>query len=260
MPITLSKDKDTPLSGLFNDRTRYVVGRESFSMIYVKADTYDMGAQPGFDVRGNEQPMHRVDLSPFWLCEIPVTQGLWQEVMGEIRQGFIGDRNQPIESVSWFDANRFIRQLEQKLGVKGFRLPTEAEWEYAARGGEDSLHFRYSGSNRCLDVAWFEGNSDGHPQPVMQKDPNELGFYDMSGNVEEWCLDTYRGYDRRLRRNPVFKSRLCRTRITRGGSWASPKKDCRSTYRTAYPARYHSSRIGFRLAYDVVRTPCHGRS
>ena len=250
MPIILSKKSKSLFSDLFDDRKRFVVGREFFNMIYVKAGTYDMGSPYGYDYPFNEYPVHRVDLTSFWLCEIPVTQGLWHEVTDEIRLNFYGERHFPIESVSWHEANHFIKLLNKRLGTTGFRLPTEAEWEYAARGGEFSTNLRYSGSNRPNDVAWFAAGSDGHPHPVKQKAANELGFYDMSGNVEEWCLDTYRLYDRRLRRNPVFKSRSCRTRITRGGSWASPAENCRSTYRTAYPARYHSSRIGFRLAFD----------
>ena len=141
---------------------------------------------------GDESPVHSVTLSSYYMGETEVTQALWKAVMGNNPSRFKGD-NLPVENVSWNDCQEFIRKLKQKTG-KNFRLPTEAEWEYAARGGKKSNGYKYSGSNNIGSVAWYDDNSSNQIHAVKGKRLNELGLYDMSGNVWEWCSDWYGQY------------------------------------------------------------------
>ena len=138
----------------------------------------------------SEYPAHEVMLSTYYIGATQVTQKLWQAVMGSNPSRFIGDLNRPVECVSWLECQEFVKRLNEMTGRR-FRLPTEAEWEFAARGGNKSGNYRYAGSDNLDDVAWYDGNSVNEPHPVATKIANELGLYDMLGNLWEWCQDWY---------------------------------------------------------------------
>ncbi len=165
----------------------FTVNGVSFKMIFVEGGTFTMGATAELesDALGGEKPTHRVTLSSYMIGETEVTQELWQAVMGGNPSLHKGARN-PVEWVSWNDCQEFIDKLNRLTGRK-FGLPTEAQWEYAARGGNRSKGYKYSGSNNIDELAWYDGNSGTHL--VATKKPNELGIYDMSGNLWEWCQD-----------------------------------------------------------------------
>lgn len=231
------------------------VGNTSFKMIYVKGGTFQMGATPeqGFSLLllDSRKPVHTVILSDFFLGETVVTKGLWGNVTGEkIIQ--TNEFNLPKDNVSWYDCNNFIQKLNQITGKK-FRLPTEAEWEYAARGGKyGSLSmFKYSGDNDIDAVAWYEDNSDGKTHPVKTKKPNKLGLYDMSGNVEEWCNDYWQGkYSNQQQTNPQGPV-SGRYRVSRGGCYSSQPLGCQVSIRNSWPPEYDFCAIGFRLALSI---------
>ena len=167
----------------------------SIDMVRVEAGTFTMGATAEMkDPWDDEKPTHRVTLiNDYYIGKYEVTQALWKAVMGNNPSEFKGD-NLPVEQVSWKDCQKFLSKLNRITG-KMFRLPTEAEWEYAARGGNKSRGYQYSGSNNLLDVAWYDDNSGRKTHAVGTKQPNELGIYDMSGNVCEWCQDWYGKYN-----------------------------------------------------------------
>ena len=164
--------------------------------------------------------------------------------MGNNISRFKGD-NKPVEEVSWDDCQDFVIKLNQLTG-KRFRLPTEAEWEYACRGGKKSRGYKYSGSNTIGDVAWYDGNSSDVTHPVATKSPNELGIYDMSGNVWEWCQDWYGDYSSAAQTNPTGAS-SGGSRVCRGGRWGSNAWSCRSSIRGGSTPGFRSSDDGLRL-------------
>lgn len=212
------------------------VGNVEFKMIHVEGGTFTMG---------EESDAHQVTLSSYYIGETPVMQALWKEVTGKTPSRFNGDQR-PVESVSWDDCQDFIKKLNAKTGMK-FRLLTEAEWEFAARGGNKSKHTQYAGSNKLDEVAWYDGNSDYETHPVQTKNPNELGIYDMSGNVWEWCQDWYGDYKKGSQTNPTGPS--CGfNRVFRGGSWNIDVRYCRLSYRYCSSPDYASGSLGFRLA------------
>ena len=240
-----------------NDLT-FTVSGVTFNMIRVSCGTFYMGAQKdnqngkNYDSEAydREKPVHSVTLSDYYIGETEVTQGLWKAVMGTnpSDEGFgIGD-NLPVNNVSWNDCQEFIKKLNQKTG-KTFRLPTEAEWEYAARGGNKSRGYTYSGSNNIGDVAWYIGNSNWKVHPVKSKTQNELGLYDMSGNVWEWCNDWYKSdyYANSPSTNPQGPSSGS-FRVERGGSWLSDARFCRSSDRDGDLPGGRGNHYGFRLA------------
>jgi len=220
-------------------------------MVFVKGGTFTMGctAEQGSDCESDEKPAHTVTLSDFYIGKYEVTQKQWVAIMGSNPSRFKGCDDCPVESVSWNDIQEFIRILNQKTG-KQYRLPTEAEWEYAARGGAELVEApqtNYAGSNNIDKVAWYNGNSGGKTHPVGGKKPNELGLYDMSGNVWEWCSDWYGSYSRGHHFNP--NGPLSSTyRIVRGGSWGSRSNYCRITLRGNYTPDRRGHYHGFRLA------------
>ncbi len=220
----------------------------SFAMVDVEGGTFTMGAtaEQGNDVLENELPAHQVTLSSFSIGQTEVTQELWQAVMGSNPSWFKGDLQRPVETVSWDDCQEFITKLNQLTG-KTFRLPTEAEWEFAARGGNKSHGYKYSGSNNFGVVAWFFDNSGSHTHVVGTKAPNELGLYDMSGNVLEWCQDLYGSYSIISQTDPTGPSEGP-GRVFRGGGWNNPTGFCRVSYRYGdFPSLYLNG-LGFRLA------------
>ena len=216
------------------------------NMVYVEGGTFTMGAtsEQGGDGDPDLKPAHRVTLSSFSICRYEVTQEEWEAVMGCNPSHFEG-KKRPVESVSWNDCQEFIRKLNAITG-KHFRLPTEAEWEFAARGGNKSKGYKYSGSNNIGGVAWYGDNSDWETHPVGQKSPNELGLYDMSGNVWEWCGDWWDIYKLSSQTDPKGPSTGDR-RVFRGGGYAYADSCCVSA-RDAYLPHMTSADLGFRLA------------
>jgi formylglycine-generating enzyme required for sulfatase activity len=163
----------------------------SFSLIKVDGGSFQMGGTPEQGKgKMDESPVHRVTLSDFYIGETEVTNELWSVIMGTNPSISSSQPNQPVNNVSWYDCQKFINRLSSLTGLH-FALPTEAQWEFAARGGNKSRNYRYSGSNKLKEVGWFKENSKGLLNVVKQLRPNELGLYDMSGNVSEWCSDWY---------------------------------------------------------------------
>lgn len=223
------------------------VGNVSFHMIKVEGGTFTMGAtsEQGEEAYSDEKPTHSVTLSSYYIGETEVTQELWQEVMGSNPSEYKGSRL-PVEMVSWEDCQDFIRRLNQRTG-KNFRLPTEAEWEYAARGGSKSYGYKYAGGSRVDDVAWYRINSSSKTHLVAQKRANELGLYDMSGNVREWCQDWKGTYPSSSQTNPAGPSSGS-DRVIRGGCWGIGVRCCRVSFRTSHTTSIRYSDLGLRLA------------
>jgi formylglycine-generating enzyme len=209
-------------------------------MVYVKGGTFKMG-NDAFD----EKPIHVVTLSDFYIGKFPVTQSQWQLIMGNNPSKFKGG-NLPVEYISWDDVQEFLEKINAN-SQRTFRLPTEAEWEFAARGGKKSKGFEYSGSNNLKDVAWFRENSGSKTHPVGQLKRNELGIYDMSGNVWEWCNDWYDEYSSNPEINPKGADKGS-NRVLRGGGWRNAAEFCSSTFRGNYAPDNRDFYLGFRLA------------
>ena len=219
-----------------------------FKMVRVEGGTFQMGAtsEQGSDAYDNEYPVHSVTLSDYYIGQTEVTQELWEAVMGSNLSYFKGNNQCPVENVSWNDCQEFIKKLNRLTG-KNFRLPTEAEWEYAARGGNKSKGYKYSGSNDADAVAWYYDNSGSKTQPVAQKQANELGLYDMSGNVWEWCQDWYDDYTSRSQNNSKGAN-TGSSRVLRGGSWYNFAWFMRVSYRGYFTPDYRVNYLGLRLA------------
>ena len=213
-----------------NNNFSFTVNGVSFDMVYVEGGTFDMGAttEQGSDAYSDEKPVHSVTLSGYYIGKCEVTQELWEAVMGSNPSWFKGAQY-PVEHVSWNDCQEFVSRLNSLTG-RTFRLPTEAEWEYAARGGNKSRHYKYSGSGNIGYVAWYYKNSGSTTHAVGTQTANELGIYDMSGNVCEWCSDWYGGYSAGSQTNPQGPSSGS-ARVLRGGSWSDYARYCRVSYR-----------------------------
>ena len=236
----------------------FTVNGVSFQMVAVDGGTFTMGSDLVAVAQnaGNmdEIPEHEVTLSPYSIGMTEVTQELWQAVMGTNPSGITGDPQRPVEQVSWDDCQEFIARLNAITG-KNFRLPTEAEWEFAARGGAKGMGYTYAGGNNIDEVAWYHDNSyavgsdspDYGTHPVATKRANELGLYDMSGNVFEWCSDWYGPYSDDAQTDPAGPDGGVR-RVTRGGGWFSAGTDCRVTFRNYEAPGSRSYSLGFRLA------------
>ena len=220
--------------------TTFTVGGISFNMVKVDGGKYTMGAtgEAGIGAGDKEKPPHEVFVRTFLIGQAPVTQELWTAVMGSNPSKYQG-KDHPVESVSWNDCQEFIRRLNLLTG-QSFRLPNEEEWEFAARGGLKSQGFTFAGSNDIGQVAWYEANSGMTTQPVATKAPNELGLYDMSGNIFEWCHNNFYRYD--TPSNPTTG------KTRRGGGWNSSPKNCRVSFRYDNEPDKRSQIIGMRLA------------
>ncbi len=263
--------------------TEHLTDKLRFNMILVEGGKFMMGAEEGGD--DDERPVHQVDLDSFCIGEFPVTQDIWCEVMKENPSPsyFEGDRR-PVEQISWYDAIEFCNALSKRQGLKevytidkktkdpnnnnendelkwlvtlndtanGYRLPTEAEWEFAARGGKHSKGYLYAGSNKLKEVGWYGENSDRETKHVGQLQPNELGLFDMSGNVYEWCWDWFDNEyykecaSKTLEKNPRGPS-VGVSRVLRGGLWDFDPQDCRSSYRYFLWPLNRDFDLGFRL-------------
>ena len=211
------------------------------NMVYVSGGTFIMGGDDSSD----QMPTHSVTLSSYYICKYEVTQALWRAVMGSNPSNFKGN-NLPVENVSWYDCQTFIKRLNSYTG-RNFRLPTEAEWEFAARGG----NYKYSGSNHIDDVAWYIDNSNKRPHPVGTKQANELGLYDMSGNVGEWCSDWDGSYSSYSQTNPTGPNSGS-SRVNRGGFWRYNARYCRTPERSSNAPDYCVNFIGLRLVLSQL--------
>lgn len=226
------------------------VGSVTFTMIFVKGGTFQMGAtkeQTG-EARKDEKPVHTVTLDNFQIGETEVSQALWREVMGSNPSTYKGN-DLPVTNITWEDCQEFIKKLNERTG-KQFRLPTEAEWEFAARGGTASKGYMFSGSDEVRSVAWHnrDSNRDRHngPYAIKSKDPNELGIYDMSGNVNEWCQDWFGDYTADPQTNPQGPA-TGKEHVYRGGSWWYYGMSCRVSRRNSGVKDVRGV-IGLRLA------------
>ena len=224
----------------------FTVNGVSFKMLAVEGGTFTMGATPeqGDDAYETEKPAHQVTLSGFAIGVTEVTQALWQAVMGSNPSYFTGNLQRPVEQVPWNDCRLFIAKLNQLTG-KNFRLPTEAEWEFAARGGNLSQGYKYAGSNTIDEVAWYDSNSGSTTHAVGTKYPNELGLYDMSGNVGEWCQDWFGYYSSNAQTNPTGPASGSQ-RVIRGSCWNYSAWSCRVSYRYGYSpvgCNFHGLRL-----------------
>ena len=233
------------------------VGNVQFRMMPVAGGKFMMGAdeKQASWAAADEKPLHEVALSDYYIGQYPVTQGLWRAVTGRNPSNNKAGDDYPVEYVSWDDCQGFIKKLNDRTGL-AFRLPREAEWEYAARGGWQSRGFIYSGSDNADDVAWHEGNSSlgfwkgRRTHPVGQKKPNELGLYDMSGNVWEWCQDWYGEYTAETQTDPAGPA-SGRYRVLRGGSYWCGARHCRVSFRIDGDPGYRYDDFGLRLVLSL---------
>jgi formylglycine-generating enzyme required for sulfatase activity len=239
------------------------------NFVKIEGGAFQMGSdyiehdEDGNEANSHERPIHFVTVKSFYMSKYEVTQKEWKEIMGNNPSYFKGD-NLPVEQVSWRDAIEYCNKRSLKEGLTpaysgagdkikcnwnatGYRLPTEAEWEYAAKGGnKDHLISKYSGSNDADAVAWYDENSGNKTHPVGTKSPNCLGLYDMSGNVWEWCWDWGEKYSKKAQINPVGAS-VGANRVIRGGSWYDDDLFLRSACRGREDPYYQNGRIGFRV-------------
>jgi formylglycine-generating enzyme required for sulfatase activity len=250
----------------------FEIGGVEFTMKCIKGGTFMMGAQhstvneANYDPRAFdwESPIHSVSVNDYYIGETLVTQSLWRAVMGGTpmpenkqwnEQNGLGN-NVPAYNISYFDAEKFVAKLNEIPEIKNaniiFRIPTEAEWEFACRGGLYSKGLRYSGSDKVEDVAWFDYISNSKVHPIKEKAPNELGLYDMSGNLFEWCLDWYTRYTSESLINPAGPNDG-RRRVLRGGCWNYSARNCRVSYRLNDSPQHADNYYGFRLAMSIQK-------
>lgn len=235
--ITVKKD-------IVNGDYVYILNNVTFTMKSVAGGTFSMGSNDS-EAYSDEKPVHRVTLSNFMIGETEVTQELWEIVMGENPSNFKGAKK-PVERVSWDDCQKFIKKLNS-LTDEQFRLPTEAEWEFAARGGNKSKGYKYPGSSTVGNVAWYYDNSGSTTHDVKTKTANELGLYDMSGNVGEWCNDWYGSYSSGSQNNPQGATSGS-YRVIRNGCWGDDAWYCRVSFRSYTTPSDCLNILGLRLA------------
>lgn len=220
------------------------------NMIDIPQGSFQMGSN---DARRSEKPVHSVDIKLFKLAETEVTQQQWKALIGTNPSKFVGCESCPVERVSWNDIQQYLKRLNRKTG-KRFRLPSEAEWEYACRSAGKNQN--YCGSNDRKEVSWYGRNSDQKTHPVKQKPPNELGLYDMSGNVFEWTQDCWNpNYQNAPANGSAWTVGDCDSRVLRGGSWNSFSSPgfLRSVFRFRHSADSRQFHVfGFRLAHDYI--------
>ena len=238
-------------SGQPFEHADFTEAQYGIEMVFIKGGTFTMGCttEQGNDCRDEEKPIHQVALSDFYIGRHELTQAQWKAVMGANNNPsrFRGD-DLPVENVSWDDTQFFIERLNEKTG-KIYRLPSEAEWEYASRGGNQSLGYKYSGGDDIDDVTWHKDNSGNTTHPAGTKKANELGIYDMSGNVNEWVNDCEGKYDNTPQTNPTGPY-MCSRRMIRSGSWNVIAWFARVSFRLSAPPGERSHSLGFRIAHS----------
>jgi formylglycine-generating enzyme required for sulfatase activity len=244
-------ESDTPTAGQIWKEPVTGMG-----FVWVPGGCYEMGCGNWTsDCYRDEKPLHEVCVDGFWMGKTEVTQGQWKQIMGDNPAEFKKGDNYPFENAIWEEIEKFIKKLSSlTMDAHKFRLPTEAEWEYACRSGGKPE--KYAGGSDLDQVAWYSGNSDRSTHAVATKAPNGLGLFDMNGNVHEWVADVYRGwaYRKHERSNPLFREEG-HTKVYRGGSWDSKLKFARCaarSYELAYDRppnlnAYKSNDLGFRL-------------
>ncbi|MDH3349214.1 MAG: formylglycine-generating enzyme family protein [Desulfobulbaceae bacterium] len=224
----------------------YVESITGMKFIRVTGSCYSMGSPTSEKGRGNDERQHEACVDDFWIAIHEVTQSQWKKIMGSNPSINRKGNSYPVENISWEDAVAFAKKINNKAGM-GFRLPTEAEWEFAARAGTTTL---YSGSSSPDKVAWYYNNSSLASHPVGVKKPNKFGIYDMSGNVWEWCLDWYGKNYSRGSDNPQGPVKGIK-KVSRGGSWSGNPEDIRVARREKDTPGAHYSDVGFRLVMSV---------
>ena len=246
---------DCLLTGIWIDEPvvtkEITVNGVTFTMTLVKAGTFTMGAtaEQIDDANRNEYPAHEVTITfDYYIGQTEVTQELWQAVMGDNPSEFQGDLQRPVENVTRFDCAYFVDRLTSLTGMV-FRMPTEAEWEFAARGGNLSKGFKYAGGDDINELGWCLENAGDITHPVAGKCPNELGLYDMSGNVCEWCQDWYVNYDSEPQINPIGPESGYYN-VYRSGSWCSSASKCRVSSRNSESPYEKSNYLGLRLVMN----------
>lgn len=237
-------------------RIEYLIDTVHFRMVRVEGGAFVMGATPDQHDEHtiSDKPAHTVVLSPFYIAETEVTNALWHAVMPEKRfvEGWMNPM-QPITYISWNDAQLFLHRLDSLTGMP-FRLPTEAEWEYAARGGAKSKGYRFAGSDLCDTVAWNTANAGFKKHLVKSKLPNELGLYDMTGNVSEWCQDWFGQYYYGTEPNPKGPAEGDK-RVVRGGSYDNCADNIHLSCRQYYLPDEANNCIGLRVAFTLPNDP-----
>ncbi len=219
-----------------------------YEMVFVKGGKFRMGSEYG---AADEKPVHPVSVRDFYLGMYEVTQEMYQKVMGSNPSRFSGCAQCPVESVSWNDAQAFIKKLNEMTGLK-YRLPTEAEWEYAARGGVKTKNTRFAGSDQANDVGWYKDNSAFKTKPVGGKKPNELDIFDLTGNVSEWAEDWFERYTLDEKENPMGPTEG-QAKVFRGGCYGNSDMQTTVAERSFAPPETKGSMVGIRLAMDVVK-------
>ena len=232
--------------------THIIPGMASSELVLVEGGTFMMGS----DEYDSEKPIHQVTVPSFAIGKYPVTQELWTVVMGENPSYFVGNQG-PVENVSWKDTQIFFQKINLDVRLSPgliFRLPTEAEWEYAARGGKQSGGFRYAGSDKLDEVGWYDGNNHSETKQVGLKLSNELGIHDLSGNVWEWCTDQWHGnYQGAPTDGSAWIDKGENTsRVLRGGSWGSDSRYCRLSNHGFNPPAYRTDGVGFRMVLGFL--------
>jgi len=263
-PVTAGKDLQIfwhpILEGAGSSNWQFRLSAKLSPWVFVEGGTFQMGSNDG---DSDEKPVHQVTVTSFYIGKYEVTQKEWRDVMGSNPSNWKGD-NLPVEKISWYDAVEYCNKLSLKEGLtpcysgsgkgiscnwnaNGYRLPTEAEWEFAARGGNQSKGYKYSGSNDIGTVAWYGSNSGDKTQAVGTKQANELGIHDMSGNVWEWCWDWYdSGYYAKSQSSDPIGAGSGSYRVLRGGSWGNGGIFCRVSDRSV-------NNPDFSISYDGVR-------
>ncbi len=249
------------LTFLFGSVAVFSQGNVNIQMAYVKGGSFFRGSDDrkyNSEEYDNEKPVHRVNVTSFYMGKYEITQAQWRTIMGILPPAYTGtdyvnkDCDEcPVVKVNYDDVLEFIKRLNEKYPGKNYRLPTELEWEFAARGGKYTGNYRYSGSNKLALVGWY-GRPKGATHPVGQKQPNELGIYDMSGNVLEWCTDWYDA-DYYKTTTDTWDPKGPPTgelKVLRGGSYYDDDPVCRNVYRSRFTPKTRQWNIGFRLATD----------
>jgi len=247
-PETKTAAQSTPLPGGAGMRAGDLAAD---GLVFVPGGTFTMGctAEQGSDCYDAEKPARKVTLSDYYIGKYEVTQKQWRDVMGSNPSSFKNCDECPVEKVSWDDVQEYLKKLNAANPGKNYRLPSEAEWEYAARGGSLTKNYKYAGSSNPGDVAWYDSNSGNKTRPVGGKKANELGLHDMSGNVWEWCSDWFGTYPSGAETNPAGPSSGS-SRVVRGGSWNGDTWSVRVSYRGNFNPSGRDDNVGFRVAQD----------
>ena len=248
LPSKILADKAASPQATFSERLPDILRQMRSQMVRVEGGAFVMGCTPEQENCGlDESPVRNVQIASFEIARYEVTQELWQEVMGENPSAFDDCPRCPVETVSWNDIQTFLRKLNEQGAA--YRLPSEAEWEYASRGGQQSQGHQYAGSDNWAEVAWYYENADNRTHPVGRKKKNELGLFDMSGNVREWVQDCWHdNYVDAPSDGRAWEEGNCVRRVIRGGGWYGKPSYVRSANRFWYASYFRNNNLGFRLA------------